>query len=104
MMACMPGDSGIHQLHLFLGSEILCLYGCASTSHPRYMSNGVVDAVAAVPSLCEMFHIPFQSGDDEVLKAMGRYVGSQAGGGRQMIPVPCITAQPFITRELGDKQ
>lgn len=102
-MACMPGDCGILSTILAL---VLRSYVCVgvSTSHPRYMSNGVVDAVAAVPSLCEMFHIPFQSGDDEVLKAMGRYVGSQAGRGRQMILVPCITAQQFITRGLGDKQ
>ena len=32
------------------------------TSHPRYMSLGVVDAVADTPSACESFHVPFQSG------------------------------------------
>jgi tRNA-2-methylthio-N6-dimethylallyladenosine synthase len=32
------------------------------TSHPKYMSHRVIDAVAEVPALCEMFHIPFQSG------------------------------------------
>ena len=42
------------------------------TSHPRYMSLGVVDAVAKTPAACEYFHIPFQSGSDRVLKAMGR--------------------------------
>ena len=42
------------------------------TSHPRYMSLNVVDAVASIPNMCEMFHVPFQSGDDEVLKRMGR--------------------------------
>jgi tRNA-2-methylthio-N6-dimethylallyladenosine synthase len=42
------------------------------TSHPRYMSMGVVDAVAETPSACESFHIPFQSGSNEVLAAMGR--------------------------------
>jgi len=42
------------------------------TSHPRYMSLGVVDAVAETPSACESFHIPFQSGSNEVLAAMGR--------------------------------
>lgn len=30
------------------------------TSHPRYMSERVIDAVAETPALCEMFHIPFQ--------------------------------------------
>lgn len=42
------------------------------TSHPRYMSLGVVDAVAETPAACENFHIPFQSGSNEVLASMGR--------------------------------
>jgi tRNA-2-methylthio-N6-dimethylallyladenosine synthase len=42
------------------------------TSHPRYMSLGVVDAVAETPTACEYFHVPFQAGSNEVLKAMGR--------------------------------
>jgi hypothetical protein len=42
------------------------------TSHPRYMSLGVVDAVAESPTACECFHIPFQSGSNEILAAMGR--------------------------------
>ena len=42
------------------------------TSHPRYMSDGVVDAVARHGSICNSFHIPFQSGSDNVLKEMGR--------------------------------
>jgi hypothetical protein len=42
------------------------------TSHPRYMSLGVVDAVAETPSACENFHIPFQSGSNEILASMGR--------------------------------
>jgi len=42
------------------------------TSHPRYMSPRVIDAVAETPSLCEMFHIPFQSGDDGILRDMER--------------------------------
>lgn len=42
------------------------------TSHPRYMSLGVVDSVAETPAACESFHIPFQSGSNEILKRMGR--------------------------------
>lgn len=42
------------------------------TSHPRYMSLGVVDAVADTLTACESFHVPFQSGSNEVLAAMGR--------------------------------
>ena len=42
------------------------------TSHPRYMSLGVIDAVAETPSACWNFHVPFQSGSNEILAAMGR--------------------------------
>jgi tRNA-2-methylthio-N6-dimethylallyladenosine synthase len=42
------------------------------TSHPRYMSYGVVDAVAETPAACEAFHIPFQSGSNKILAEMGR--------------------------------
>ena len=42
-------------------------YPCA-----RYMSMRVIDAVAETPAVCEMFHIPVQSGDDDVLREMGR--------------------------------
>ena len=42
------------------------------TSHPRYMSLGCIDAVAETKAACEYFHIPFQSGSNNILKAMGR--------------------------------
>ena len=42
------------------------------TSHPRYFSDRVIDAVANLDKVCECFHMPFQAGDDEVLKRMRR--------------------------------
>ena len=42
------------------------------TSHPRYFSDRVIDAVASLEKVCECFHMPFQAGDDEVLKHMRR--------------------------------
>lgn len=42
------------------------------TSHPRYFSDRVIDAVASLDKVCECFHMPFQAGDDEVLKRMRR--------------------------------
>ena len=42
------------------------------TSHPKYMSERVVKAVAANPKLMPCFNVPFQSGDDEVLRNMRR--------------------------------
>ena len=44
----------------------------AVTSHPRYFSDNVIDAVANLDKVCECFHMPFQSGDDEVLQNMRR--------------------------------
>ena len=42
------------------------------TSHPRYMSMGVIDSVAETSTACESFHIPFQSGSNNILSLMGR--------------------------------
>ncbi|MCG9893349.1 MAG: tRNA (N6-isopentenyl adenosine(37)-C2)-methylthiotransferase MiaB [Thermosynechococcaceae cyanobacterium MS004] len=43
-----------------------------ATSHPRYFTERLIRACAELPKVCEHFHIPFQSGDNAVLKAMGR--------------------------------
>jgi tRNA-2-methylthio-N6-dimethylallyladenosine synthase len=43
-----------------------------ATSHPRYFTERLIKACAELPKVCEHFHIPFQSGDNEVLKAMAR--------------------------------
>jgi tRNA-2-methylthio-N6-dimethylallyladenosine synthase len=43
-----------------------------ATSHPRYFTDRLIDACADLPKLCEHFHIPFQSGDNAVLRAMAR--------------------------------
>jgi tRNA-2-methylthio-N6-dimethylallyladenosine synthase len=43
-----------------------------ATSHPRYFTERLIRACADLPKVCEHFHIPFQSGDNDVLKAMAR--------------------------------
>ncbi|MDB9375235.1 tRNA (N6-isopentenyl adenosine(37)-C2)-methylthiotransferase MiaB [Nodularia sphaerocarpa] len=43
-----------------------------ATSHPRYFTERLIQACAELPKVCEHFHIPFQSGDNELLKAMSR--------------------------------
>lgn len=43
-----------------------------ATSHPRYFTERLIRACAELPKVCEHFHIPFQSGDNELLKAMAR--------------------------------
>ncbi|MEH2311277.1 MAG: tRNA (N6-isopentenyl adenosine(37)-C2)-methylthiotransferase MiaB [Nostoc sp.] len=43
-----------------------------ATSHPRYFTERLIKACAELPKICKHFHIPFQSGDNELLKAMAR--------------------------------
>jgi len=48
------------------------------TSHPNFMSDRLVEAVASLPKVCEHIELPVQAGDDRVLKRMGRrYTVSQ---------------------------
>ncbi|MEB3161453.1 MAG: tRNA (N6-isopentenyl adenosine(37)-C2)-methylthiotransferase MiaB [Synechocystis sp.] len=43
-----------------------------ATSHPRYFTERLIQACQELPKVCEHFHIPFQSGDNDILKAMKR--------------------------------
>jgi tRNA-2-methylthio-N6-dimethylallyladenosine synthase len=43
-----------------------------ATSHPRYFTERLIKACQELPKVCEHFHIPFQSGDNDILKAMSR--------------------------------
>ena len=46
------------------------------TSHPNDMSDEIVEAVAELDKVCEHFNLPFQAGDDEILRKMRRgYTG-----------------------------
>jgi tRNA-2-methylthio-N6-dimethylallyladenosine synthase len=42
------------------------------TSHPKYMSDEIIDTMAALPSVCEHMNLPVQAGDNEVLRRMRR--------------------------------
>jgi tRNA-2-methylthio-N6-dimethylallyladenosine synthase len=42
------------------------------TSHPWDLSDRLIAALAECPSVCEHLHLPVQSGDDVVLRRMGR--------------------------------
>lgn len=43
-----------------------------ATSHPRYFTERLVRACSELPKMCEFFHIPFQSGDNDILREMKR--------------------------------
>ena len=42
------------------------------TSHPSFMSDRILQAVAELPKVCEHINLPVQAGDDEVLSRMRR--------------------------------
>ena len=42
------------------------------TSHPKYMTDELLDEMAALPSVCEHLNLPVQAGDDETLRRMRR--------------------------------
>ncbi|KAI7842407.1 hypothetical protein COHA_004046 [Chlorella ohadii] len=43
-----------------------------ATSHPRYFTERLIKACSELDKLCEFFHIPFQSGDNDILREMKR--------------------------------
>lgn len=42
------------------------------TSHPKYMGDDVIDAIANLPSACEHMNLPVQAGDNYILERMRR--------------------------------
>ena len=43
-----------------------------TTSHPKDLSNRLIDCFALLPNLCPQIHLPVQSGSDRILKRMNR--------------------------------
>jgi tRNA-2-methylthio-N6-dimethylallyladenosine synthase len=43
-----------------------------TTSHPRDFTKDIIDAIDAVPTLCDHVHLPIQSGSSRVLESMFR--------------------------------
>jgi tRNA-2-methylthio-N6-dimethylallyladenosine synthase len=43
-----------------------------TTSHPRDFTRDIVEAIDAVPTLCDHVHLPVQSGSSRILKVMSR--------------------------------
>eukprot|EP00850_Spirogloea_muscicola_P017046 SM000142S00560 [mRNA] locus=s142:290061:294112:- [translate_table: standard] len=58
----------LHYVHSVPGIERIRF----ATSHPRFFSERLIKACAELPKICKYFHIPFQSGNNDILKAMGR--------------------------------
>ncbi len=43
-----------------------------ATSHPKDLSDALIEAMANTPNICNHIHLPVQSGSDPILKAMNR--------------------------------
>ena len=43
------------------------------TSHPKDLSDDLIEAMASSDKICRHFHLPLQSGSDRILKAMNRH-------------------------------
>ena len=71
------------------------------TSHPADMADELIEAVAALPKVCEHIEIPVQSGDDQILKRMlRRYTIAQyrdlVAKTRERIPDVALTTDVIV--------
>lgn len=71
------------------------------TSHPKDASRKLFDTIAKYPKICKQFHLPFQSGNDRVLKAMNRHYDraqylSLVEYGRSLMPDLVLTSDVIV--------
>lgn len=64
----------LHDLHKIDGFKRIRFL----TSHPNWMTDALLDAVAELPKVCPHIEVPIQAGDDAVLEAMRRGYTAQA--------------------------
>jgi tRNA-2-methylthio-N6-dimethylallyladenosine synthase len=72
-----------------------------ATSHPRYFTDRLIRACQELPKVCEHFHIPFQSGDNAILKAMKRGYSHERyrhiiANIRELMPDASISADAIV--------
>ncbi|MGL6282333.1 MAG: MiaB/RimO family radical SAM methylthiotransferase, partial [Microcoleaceae cyanobacterium] len=72
-----------------------------ATSHPRYFTSRLIEACANLPKVCQHFHIPFQSGNNDILKAMARGYTHEKYRSiiekiRQLMPDASISADAIV--------
>ncbi len=71
------------------------------TSHPKDASFKLFDTIARYPKICKQFHLPFQSGNDRILKEMNRhYTSGQylslVDYGRKLMPELVLTSDVIV--------
>ncbi len=78
------------------------------TSHPRHITADLIQAVRDLPKVSPYFHVPAQSGSDEILKRMKRGYTARAyrdmlGQIRETLPDAAVTSD-FIVGFCGETQ
>jgi len=71
-----------------------------TTSHPKDMSDAIIETIAAYPNICNHIHLPVQSGSNKVLQSMNRkytreWYLERIAAIRRMIPDCGITTDLF---------
>ena len=71
------------------------------TSHPKDATKKLFDTIASHEKIAKQFHLPFQSGNDRVLKAMNRHYDSAqylalAEYGRSIMPQLVLTSDVIV--------
>ncbi len=71
-----------------------------TTSHPKDMSDEIIEVIAKYPNVCNHIHLPVQSGSNSVLKAMNRkytreWYLDRVAAIRRMIPDCGISSDLF---------
>lgn len=66
-------DTDFARLLTMVADEVPEMRVRFTTSHPRDMSDAIIEAIASRPNIARHIHLPVQSGSDSVLKAMNRH-------------------------------
>ncbi len=71
------------------------------TSHPRDLTDGLLEVMSAAGPLCEYLHLPVQSGSDRVLEAMNRgyakdYYLARASRARELVSGLALTTDIIV--------
>ncbi len=69
----VPQMSPVGAAQLPMRGQVKCMSNAANLSSicgRRYFTERLVRACAELPKMCQFFHIPFQSGSDEILREM----------------------------------
>lgn len=93
-------DTDFARLLVMVADEVPEMRIRFTTSHPRDMSDEILNAIASRPNIAHHIHLPVQSGSDSVLKAMNRHYDrawylDRIDAIRRIIPDCSITSDLF---------